>query len=99
MNNEQTSVTFIANHAATRDALEQALPKLRESFRENGMELADAEVTQHSSEQQHQDDAAETDGSGILKEQLAAESEEFSGEEQPQNNEQEELDIGLSLYA
>ncbi|OUR65445.1 hypothetical protein A9Q79_00150 [Methylophaga sp. 42_25_T18] len=98
MNNEQTSVTFIANHAATRDALEQALPKLRESFTENGMELADAEVTQHSSEQQNQDDAAETDGSGILKE-TAAESEEFSGEEQPQNNEQEELDIGLSLYA
>jgi len=99
MNNEQTSVTFIANHAATRDALEQALPKLRESFSENGMELTDAEVSQHSSEEQHQDDAAETDGSGIVSEQSSAESEEFSGEEQPENNEQEELDIGLSIYA
>ena len=99
MNNEQISVTFIANHAATREALEQALPRLRESFTENGMELADAEVTQHSSEQQHQDDAAETDDSGIVSEQLSTESDEFSGEEQPKNNDQEELDIGLSLYA
>lgn len=97
MNNDQTSVTFIANHAATREALEQALPRLRESFSENGMELTDAEVTQHSEEQEHQDDATETDGSGTLL--SGQDSEEHSGEQQPNNNEQEELDVGLSLYA
>lgn len=99
MNNDQTSVTFIANHAATRDALEQALPRLRESFSENGMELADAEVTQHSAEEQHQDDTAEAEGSTAQNEQAKVENEEFSGEEQQKVDEQSELEAGLSLYA
>ena len=47
MNNDTntTNVTFIAQHAATRDALEQSLPRLRESFAENGLELANADVS------------------------------------------------------
>jgi flagellar hook-length control protein FliK len=97
MNNDQTSVTFIANHAATRDALEQALPRLRESFSENGMELADAEVMQHSAEEQHQDDTTEADGSTAQNEQAKVDSEELSGEEQQKIDEQSEA--GLSLYA
>ena len=99
MNNDQTSVTFIANHAATRDALEQALPRLRESFSENGMELADAEVMQHSDEEQHQDDTAEAEGSTAQNEQVKVDSEEFSGEEQQKVDEPGELEAGLSLYA
>ena len=99
MNNDQTSVTFIAHHAATRDALEQALPRLRESFSENGMELADAEVMQHSDEEQHQDDTAEAEGSTAQNEQVKVDSEEFSGEEQQKVDEPGELEAGLSLYA
>ncbi|RKZ78392.1 MAG: hypothetical protein DRQ35_06060, partial [Gammaproteobacteria bacterium] len=51
MNDEKVHVTFIAQHAATRDALEQALPRLRDSFIENGLEFADADVLQHDFEQ------------------------------------------------
>lgn len=98
MNNEQASVTFIANHAATRDALEQALPRLRESFTENGMELTDAEVSQHSSEEQNQDDAAETEGSTTQSSHVSVDGEEFSDEQQ-NIDEQKELDVGVSLYA
>jgi len=59
MQNEQTNVTFIASNAAARDALEQALPRLRESFSENGLALNHAEVSHqdqssHSSEQDEQ---------------------------------------------
>nr|WP_320166945.1 flagellar hook-length control protein FliK [uncultured Methylophaga sp.] len=50
--NEQASVTFLAQHSTTRDALEQALPKLRESFAENGMQLTHAEVGQQQQQQQ-----------------------------------------------
>ncbi len=39
------SVTFTAHHAATRDALEQALPRLRELFGESGLQLAGADVS------------------------------------------------------
>lgn len=51
LQNEQASVTFTAANAAARDALEQALPRLRDSFTENGLELNHAEVN-------HQDASA-----------------------------------------
>ncbi|UTW46362.1 flagellar hook-length control protein FliK [bacterium SCSIO 12696] len=43
---DRTNVTFFAQNAATRDALEAALPRLREMFGENGLQLADANVSQ-----------------------------------------------------
>ena len=99
INNDQATVTFIASNATTRDALEQALPKLRESFMENGMELTDAEVTQHSFEQQHQDDAAEAESTAEQNGQASVEKEELGSDEQQNVNEQTELGSGLSLYA
>ena len=39
-----TSVTFIAQHALTRDAIEQALPRLREMLADNGLTLAQTSV-------------------------------------------------------
>jgi len=50
LQNEQANVTFTAANAAARDALEQALPRLRDSFAENGLALNHAEVNhQHAS--------------------------------------------------
>jgi len=40
-----THVTFHAQHAATREALEQALPRLRELLAENGLSLGQADVS------------------------------------------------------
>jgi flagellar hook-length control protein FliK len=57
--NEQASVTFLAQHSATRDALEQALPKLREQFAEAGLELGQAEVGSQAQEQHETDDSEE----------------------------------------
>src|SRR5690606_11404509 len=37
-------VHFVASHAATREALEQALPRLREMMLESGFSLNDASV-------------------------------------------------------
>ena len=59
--NEQVNISFIAQHATTRDALEQALPRLRESFGENGLELTDAEVSQQESFEQTDDNATDSD--------------------------------------
>lgn len=99
MNNEQASVTFIAHHAATRDALEQALPRLRDSMQENGMELVNAEVTEHSFEQQQQDDQAENTNQAQMHHNATVDESETTQDAQPQNIEQDELSIGLSLYA
>jgi flagellar hook-length control protein FliK len=43
------SVQFLSAHAAVRDAVEAALPRLRELFAEGGLTLADANVGAHSS--------------------------------------------------
>jgi flagellar hook-length control protein FliK len=57
MQKEQASVTFVAHHAATRDALEAALPRLRDMLQDNGLNLAQSDVS-HQSFDQRRDQAA-----------------------------------------
>lgn len=52
LNQDQASVWFTAEHAETRSALEQSLPKLRELFTAQGMSLTDAGVFGDRSRQQ-----------------------------------------------
>lgn len=56
MQQEQASVVFNSQHAAVRDALEQALPRLREMFEQNGLSLGDVDVQDQTAEQRQGDD-------------------------------------------
>lgn len=47
VSNDQANVSFVAQHAATREALESALPRLREMLSENGLQLGQSDVSQH----------------------------------------------------
>ena len=51
--NDQMNVMFTAHHAAVRDALESAVPRLREMFGDSGLNLADVDVSQQSFSDQH----------------------------------------------
>ncbi len=51
MQKEQASVTFVAHHAVTREALEAAMPRLRDMLQDNGLNLAQSEVSQQSLDQ------------------------------------------------
>jgi len=42
------NVTFLAQHAVTREALEQAMPRLRELLAENGLTLNQSSIGEHS---------------------------------------------------
>jgi hypothetical protein len=42
--NDQTSVTFTANNAAVKEALEAAIPRLREMFNDSNLQLANVNV-------------------------------------------------------
>ena len=53
MNRDQATVHFVSGHTAVRDAIEEAFPRLRELFAQNGLSLADANVSQQSPRQQH----------------------------------------------
>ena len=52
MKDDQASVWFGAAHADTRAAIENALPKLREMFAQQGLSLADAGVSREPPRQQ-----------------------------------------------
>ncbi|MDH5358654.1 MAG: flagellar hook-length control protein FliK [Gammaproteobacteria bacterium] len=94
MHNDQANVTFIAHHATTRDALEQALPKLRDSFMENGFELTDANVSQHDFEQAASDEQNEK---GNAESSQSTSVDERDGESIV--NIDYDDDTGLSVYA
>lgn len=53
----QAHVSFTAHHALTRDALENALPRLRDMFNANGVDLLDVNVSDRSFAEQDRDTA------------------------------------------
>lgn len=58
MQNDQASVQFTATHGVVRDALEAAVPRLREMLDNQGIQLADVDVSEHSFAQQQKDKQA-----------------------------------------
>jgi len=49
---QQATVSMIASHGATREALEAAMPRLRDILSDAGLQLADADVTSEQGEHQ-----------------------------------------------
>ena len=62
--NDMASVMFSSNQAEVRQALEDALPKLREMMSENGIELGNATVNDNGPEQQQEGGRQASNGSG-----------------------------------
>lgn len=54
VNNDQASVNFTAHHALTRDAIEQAMPRLREMLAEQGLDLAQSNVSDQGAQGREQ---------------------------------------------
>ena len=48
---DQAHVQFVAHHGSVRDAIEEAIPRLREMLEQTGLMLADADVSQQSPDQ------------------------------------------------
>jgi flagellar hook-length control protein FliK len=58
LNHDQASIVFHAQHAYVRDAIEDAIPRLREMLQGEGLDLADVDVSQGETQfgQQHAED-------------------------------------------
>lgn len=99
INNDQASVTFLAQNAATREALEQAMPRLRESLAENGLSLTHSEVGQ----QDNSDQPASDDETSMQNGHLAQVSVPLDDTEDELTTgipaEVNEPSTGVSLYA
>ena len=67
LNNNQTNITFSSPHAQVCDAVESALPRLREMFGQAGLQLGDVNVNvshQSLSQQHAQNGGSQTPGHG-----------------------------------
>lgn len=64
ISNDIANVSFSSPHAHVRDALETAVPRLREMFTESGLSLGDVNVRQESFAQQQNQSGAEGKSSG-----------------------------------
>lgn len=64
VNGDQTSAAFVSASPAAREALEQALPRLREILAEAGITLGQASVNAESARQDRDDSPAEGRGAG-----------------------------------
>ena len=62
---EQVRVAFSSPHAAVRDAVEQAVPRLKEMFDNSGLQLADTEVSHQSFAQQQDASTDKTKSPGL----------------------------------
>lgn len=74
VNNDIASVNITSPHSQVREALESAVPRLREMFAESGISLGDVNVRQesHTEQQYSADDGdAARSGSGLSKEEEA----------------------------
>ena len=65
INEDQINVALSSRHANVREAMEMALPKLREMFDSNGLSLADTDISQQSFAQQREQNTANGQGNTI----------------------------------
>ncbi|MFC4486240.1 flagellar hook-length control protein FliK [Tepidiphilus baoligensis] len=80
VNNDQLTAHFVAASQATRDALEHALPHLREQLAQAGMSLGQTSVsTGDSSDQQNQNGSASTSATNEGRSQASPAREEDVG--------------------
>lgn len=72
LSSDQASAIFVSPHAAVRDAIEAALPRLREMLAESGLTLGNVDVSPHSFGHPQQGQAQSGDKSRNLVPELAA---------------------------
>lgn len=53
INHDQASVHFVSSNSVVRDAIDDAFPRLKEMFAQNGLNLSDANVSQQSPQQRN----------------------------------------------
>ena len=77
VHNDQASIQFSSAHSMVREALEAALPRLRDMFDASGVELVDVDVSGHSSAGEQRagaDGGAVNHGTGVTDSDSGAET-------------------------
>jgi flagellar hook-length control protein FliK len=100
MQNEQATISFTAQHGATREAIDAALPRLREMFNEQNIDVVDVDVSKHSfAEQRDQQAANRQSGGGGVDSAADTEEKDRSIFDQADNRQQREYSGLFSDFA
>jgi len=99
VNDDNANINFVAQHAPVRDAIDAALPRLKEMLEQQGLNLSDANVSTQSEQNQA---SAESQHDGSDKEGKQADTANDSAEAEG-NVQQVSVDIdvnsGVSIFA
>ncbi len=79
VNDDQASISFVAQHAPVREALDAALPRLREMLEQQGLNLADVDVSTQSEQQQAEQQQTSSE---LHAEQTAEQTEAMTAEQE-----------------
>lgn len=91
-------LSFVTSHAPVREALEAAVPRLREMLEQQGINLADVDISQHSEQGQQSADQA-SEGSETLVNHADANIGSSDLADEVQGVSQILMNDGLSIYA
>lgn len=78
VNNEQTNITFSTQHALVKEALDFAMPRLRELFADSGLTLTNVNVSQQSLSDQRGHHAGNQSGSSAYSASNSPDTEDMS---------------------
>ncbi len=68
VNQDQATVHFVSSNSVVREAIEEAFPRLKEMFMQNGITLTDANVSQQSSQHSRQYSSEQNNSQAVLDE-------------------------------
>jgi flagellar hook-length control protein FliK len=80
MQGDQAQISFSAQHASVREALEAAIPRLRDMFGHAGLDLGDVNVSRHPSGQPNAGDGGRHDPAGFATAHLKEHDEGITSE-------------------
>jgi len=95
MSDDKANISFVTQYAPVKEAIDSAMPKLRDMLEEQGLSLADFDVSTQSEQQQAEEDAQQAFGSTSE----AADSDIENISQGDVSSVEIEVDSGLSLYA
>lgn len=98
MSDDKASIHFIAQHAPVRDAIDSALPRLREMLEQQGLSLADVDVSAQS-EQQQPDSEAQQSASAMQQQGEAVDANLQGSDELSVTQISLSVESGINLYA
>ena len=91
-------VSFVSSHAVVREALDAAMPRLREMLEQQGISLADVDISQYSEQGQQFADEADEGAGGQLNHITSATEQSDQGDD-IQGVSEISVSDGLSIYA